>query len=97
MRVVFASDALRDLERIGDWIAEDSLRRALSYVREIRVRARSLKHWPFRYQAISADPRLRRAPYGAYNIYYVVFEDRVLIWRIVHSTVAFEVVWPGTE
>lgn len=97
MKVVFASDALRDLERIGDWIAENNPRRALSYVRELRARARSLGHWPLRYPAIGNDPRLRCAPHGAYNIHYVALEDRVLIWRIIHSAVAFEVAWPGTE
>lgn len=97
MKVVFASDAVRDLELIGDWTAQGNPRRAVSYVRELRAMARSLRDWPNRYPAISADPRLRRAPYGVYNIHYVFFDDRVLIWRIVHSAVAFEVVWPGSE
>ncbi len=95
--MVFASDGLRDLELIGDWIAQDNPRRAFSYVRELRAKARSLKQWPMRYPAIGEDARLRRAPHGAYNIHYVVLDDRVLVWRIVHSAVAFEVVWPGTE
>ncbi len=97
MRVVFSSDALRDLEGIGDWIAQDSPRRAVSYVRELRARARSLKQWPLRYPAMGGDARLRRASYGAYNIHYVVFDDRVLIWRIVHGAMAFEVIWPGSD
>ncbi len=97
MKVAFASDALRDLELIGDWIAQDNPRRAVSYVSELRAMAHSLKNLPNRYPATGADPRLRRAPSGAYNIHYVVLGDRVLIWRIVHSAVAFEVVWPGSE
>ena len=97
MKVVFAADALRDLERIGDWIAQDSPRRALSYVHDLRAMAHSLRRWPWRYPAIGTDTRLRRAPHGAYNIHYVVFDDRVLIWRIVHSAIEFEVVWPGSE
>ncbi len=97
MRVVFASEALRDLELIGDWIAADSPRRAVSYVRELRMRARSLNAWPYRYPASGSDTRIRRAPYGAYNIHYVVLNDRVLIWRILHSAMLFEVVWPGPE
>jgi plasmid stabilization system protein ParE len=97
LKVVFASDALRDLELIGDWIAQDSPRRALSYVRDLRAMARSLGSWPLRYPAIGPDERLRRAPYGAYNIHYVLFEDRVMIWRILHSAVEFEVVWPDPE
>ncbi len=97
MKVVFSSDAVRDLERIGDWIAEDSPRRAVSYVRELRARALSLKQWPLRYPAIGVDARIRRAPYGSYNIHYVVFENRVLIWRIVHGAMAFEVIWPGSD
>lgn len=97
MRAVFASDALRDLELIGDWIARDNPRRAVSFVREVRGAALSLKDWPNRYPSIGADPRLRRRPYGAYNIHYAVLDDRVLIWRIVHSAVEFEVVWPDLE
>ena len=96
MKVVFGEDALADLEAIGDWIARDNPRRAVSYVEELRQRSLSLKDWPFRYPAPGADKRVRRAPYGSYNIHYVVLEDHVLIWRIVHGAQLFDVVWPGS-
>jgi plasmid stabilization system protein ParE len=41
-RVAWTETAWRDLERIADYIAEDSPGYAASFVRHIRVRARSL-------------------------------------------------------
>lgn len=42
MIVVFADEAEADLERIGDYIAQDNPRRAFTYVQELRARCERL-------------------------------------------------------
>nr|VFK54596.1 MAG: Plasmid stabilization system protein ParE [Candidatus Kentron sp. TUN]VFK57799.1 MAG: Plasmid stabilization system protein ParE [Candidatus Kentron sp. TUN]VFK62313.1 MAG: Plasmid stabilization system protein ParE [Candidatus Kentron sp. TUN] len=44
--VVFSIRAERDLEDIGDYIARDNPRRALSFVREMRKRCRDMSDFP---------------------------------------------------
>lgn len=42
MRCVFSPMADLDLEEIGDYIARDNLKRALSFIEEIRARCLTL-------------------------------------------------------
>ncbi|HTV68341.1 MAG TPA: type II toxin-antitoxin system RelE/ParE family toxin [Rhizobiaceae bacterium] len=48
MRIVFSRSAETDLEAIGDYIAQDNARRAVSFVREIRERCEDLSAFPKR-------------------------------------------------
>ena len=47
MRLVFSRRAEFDLEEIGDYIARDNPRRAVSFVNEIRGHSRHLLMFPF--------------------------------------------------
>ena len=85
MRVVFSPAAQRDLIEIGDYIAVDSPRRALSFVAELRVACRSLASDSLRYPYHPDLDDVRRMPIGAYLVLYRVVADTVQIVRVVHS------------
>ncbi len=50
MRVEFSRFVAGDLEAIGDFIAQDNPRRAVSFIREIREKIRLIGEGPLRYQ-----------------------------------------------
>lgn len=87
MKTVFADAAMRDLEQIADYIAEDNPRRAASFVRETRDCCRKLGSSP---QAYPLMPRheasgIRRRPYGSYLIFYRVEREVVEVVHILHG------------
>ena len=87
MRVEISQQAKIDLNRIGDWIAQENPVRALSFVDELLFECQSLSAFPDKYPAHSATDvgTLRRKSYGNYLIFYVVTPDRVVVSRILHG------------
>ena len=88
MRCRFSPLAELDLEEIGDYIARDNPRRALSFIEEIRARCFLILQTPYGSplrEDLAAGVRV--APFGRYLIYYTVHEDanEVRIERILHS------------
>ena len=89
MRCLFSPLAEFDLEEIGDYIARDNPRRAISFIDEIRARCFLILHTP---QGSPLREELgegvRIAPFGRYLIFYTVHEDadEVRIERILHSS-----------
>lgn len=87
MKVVFTRTAELALEKIADFIAEDSPVRALTFVEELRAAALALGDMP---KAYPLAPRyetlgVRRRVHGAYLILYRIEADRVTILLIVHG------------
>lgn len=92
MKVVLTDEALDDLRRIGDYIAQDNPVRALSFVRELLEKAREIGATP---QGFAAVPRyahlsVRRRVHGSYLIFYRVEEDRVSVIHILHGAQDYE-------
>ena len=92
MIVVLSVAAKADLEDIGDRIAQDSPRRAESFVEEVydcclRL-AGAPKAFPLlpRYEAAG----LRRRVHGNYLIFYRVEADRIFIVRVLHGAMDYE-------
>ncbi len=87
MTVTLSDEAERDLEEIGDWIARDSPRRALSFVRELRKSCESLSTNPQRFQVVTRyrDAQIRRRVHGNFLIFYRLTEGDVTVLRIVHG------------
>jgi toxin ParE1/3/4 len=85
-RCVFSRLAEADLEAIGDYIANDNPRRALSFVRELRSRCQAIGGHP---RAAPLRPELgrgvRMVVFGAYLIFYRHRPDRVVIERVLHG------------
>jgi toxin ParE1/3/4 len=85
-RCVLSPLAETDLEEIGDYIARDNPRRALTFVQELRERCTQITHHP---EAAPLRPEfgvdLRLVPFGRYLIFYTVSAKAVRIERILHG------------
>jgi toxin ParE1/3/4 len=92
VRVALTDEAQRDLDEIGDWIAADSRRRALTFVAELRGACAGLADSPHRFQLIDRreSEDVRRRPYGNYLIFYRVRANTVQILRILHGARDYE-------
>lgn len=87
MKVVFAPLAKQALEQIGDFIAQDSPRRAFSFVRELREKALSLARSPHAFPLIPhyETRGIRRRVHGQYLILYRVETDAIVVLHILHG------------
>ena len=93
MKVVFTEDAGRDLLDIGDYIAADSPLRALSFVREVRRKARDIGSQPRSFPVVPRyeSKGIRRRRFRAYLIFYRVDPQAVVILHILHGARDYEV------
>lgn len=86
MRPTLSPLAEHDLESIGDYIAKDNSRRALSFVKELRAQCNRIGINP---QGYSPRPELgevmRSCPYGNYVIFFDVLDQGVTVQRILHA------------
>ncbi len=86
MQLILTPLAERDLESIGDYIAKDSPRRALSFVTELRVQCAKVAASP---QAYCQRPELgepvRSCAYGNYVIFFAEDGGLVRIIRVLHG------------
>ena len=87
MKVAFSRRALASLEQIGDYIAQDNPRRAVTFVRELRGRAGSIGKTPLACPLAPSleDRGIRVRIHGAYLILYRIQADQVAILLIVHG------------
>jgi plasmid stabilization system protein ParE len=84
MRVELSPFVEGDLEAIADWIAQDNPRRAVTFVREIRVAFRRIGEGPLLYQLrpdIGEDARA--AIVGRYLILFWTDGKVIRIERVV--------------
>jgi toxin ParE1/3/4 len=87
MIVVISGAAEVELEAIGDWIAEVSPTRALSFVMELRCRCEGvsdrLRGFPLvpRYERLG----IRRRPYGDHLIFYRVLNETIEVLHVLHG------------
>ena len=86
MTVVFSPVAETDLEQIGDCIALDNPRRAVTFVREIRDRCDAISVAP---EAVPLRehiaPGIRMQVHGKYLVFYRIRMDEIRIERILHG------------
>jgi toxin ParE1/3/4 len=91
MRLVFLPQAETDLEAIGDYIARDNPRRAMSFVRELREQCRKITEAP---QAYRPRPELgkglRSCAYGNYVVFFFEEPGLVRIVRVLHGAMDIE-------
>lgn len=86
MKVRLARAAESDLTEIALYIAERNQLAAHQISSRLRARCRSLGKMPARYVvAFWTEPPIRRANEGAYNIFYTIGDDAVLVRRILHG------------
>jgi toxin ParE1/3/4 len=86
MRVEISPLAERDLEAIGDYIADDNPPRALSFVAELRTLCAKISKAP---QAYRARPELgegiRSCAHGNYVIFFTTTKARLRIVRVLQG------------
>ncbi|MHC1744157.1 MAG: type II toxin-antitoxin system RelE/ParE family toxin [Syntrophobacteraceae bacterium] len=86
MRCEISPLAETDLEEIGDYIALDNPRRAVSFVREMREQCTKIAVNP---GAAPLRPELgagiRMVPFGRYLIFYTVEAEHIRIERVLHG------------
>jgi toxin ParE1/3/4 len=86
MRISISPRAERDLESIGDYIADDNPARAVSFVTELRDQCAAISKAP---RACRVRPELgegiRSCPYGKYVIFFTVTNARLTIVRVLHG------------
>ena len=87
MIVHLTAEAESDLEQIGDYIAQDNPKRALSFVLELRDMCLSLAENTCRFPLVPRYERysIRRRAYGNYLIFYRVERDRVAVVHVWHG------------
>lgn len=86
MKVRFAPQAVRDLERIADWIAHADPDAATRLFKVLREKAEGLGEMPLAFPVYRGGEALgfRSRVHGSYLILYQV-TDHVRIARIVHG------------
>ena len=91
MRSIFLPAAVTDLEGIGDYIARDNPRRAISFVAELRRQCVKLTCSPEGYrQRPELGDSIRSCAYGNYVIFFTIQADALLIVRILHGAMDIE-------
>lgn len=91
MIVRLTAEAENDLERIGDYIAQDNPRRALSFVLELREKSMSLADMALAFPLVPRYERhgIRRRPHGNYLVFYRVDGDQAVILHVLHSAMDY--------
>jgi toxin ParE1/3/4 len=97
-QVAWSETAWRDLERIADYIAEDSPGYAAALVRRVRDRARSLEEMAERGRVVPEleEPTVRELVIGSYRLMYEIDGADVNVLGLIHGARDLAAVW-GTE
>ena len=91
MRLVFLPQAEMDLEAIGDYIARDNPRRAISFVRELRGQCGKITEAPKAYRPRpELGKGLRSCAYGNYVVFFFEELGLVRIVRVLHGAMDIE-------
>lgn len=86
-RVVYRPLAGSDISDIWDFIAEDSVLQADSWVDNLDAKLRLLSTQPLMGRSREELlPSLRSQPFGRYVIFYMPLSDGLDVIRVIHST-----------
>ena len=91
MIVRLSAEAERDLERIGDRIAQDNPERALSFLGELRAKCRGLADFPDRFPLVPRYEKhgVRHRVHGNYLIFYRARADEVVVLHVLHGAMDY--------
>ena len=86
MHLKFLPLAAKDLENIGDYIAQENPHRAMTFVRELRAQCRKMTQSPLAYRSRpELGKGIRSCAYGRYVIFFSVKDDVLQIIRVLHG------------
>jgi plasmid stabilization system protein ParE len=91
-RIVFADAAEQDLEAIGDYIAQQNLHRAVTFVLELRERCMSIAEMSKRSPLLQSNRSagIRRCAHGSHLIFYRIESERIEILHVLHGATDYE-------
>jgi toxin ParE1/3/4 len=94
MKLVLTDEARADLVRIGDWIARDNPRRAVTFIDELEAHCAHISKSPHAYPLVPdhEESGLRRAVHGNYLIFYRVEPQQVVVVHILHGARDYEAI-----
>jgi toxin ParE1/3/4 len=94
-QVAWTETAWRDLERIADYIAEDSPGYAGALVRRIRDQARSLEEMAERGRVVPEldQPAVRELVVGSYRLIYEISDGNVYVLGLIHGARDLTALW----
>jgi toxin ParE1/3/4 len=94
-QVAWTETAWRDLERIADYIAEDSPGYAAALVRRVRDHARSLEEMAERGRVVPEleEPAVRELIVGSYRLIYEIDDAHVNILGLIHGARDLAALW----
>ncbi len=88
-KVRLSDEALRQIESIGDYIAQDSPRNALRWVQKIRSTIDTLGNFPERHAILytpqQAGREVRQTFYGVYRILYEIQNETIFVLTVRHG------------
>ena len=86
MKVHLSARAETDLMEIGDYIARDSPRQAIAFVRKLRNACRAIGRMPTGHPPRPELGReIRSSAVGHYVIFFTVADNEVFVVRILHG------------
>lgn len=87
-RVNWTSQALSDLEAIGDFIARDAPSFAQIFVNKVFLSVERLENFPYSGRIVPeiSQDNIREIIFGSYRIVYLVNNEEVNILTIFHSS-----------
>lgn len=86
MQLLISPIAAQDLEDIGDYIAQDNARRAVSFLAELQAQCETICSQPQAYRKrLELGAQIRSCAYGNYVIFFTHSSTTVTIVRILHG------------
>lgn len=91
MRINFRTAASADMRKLArETRAVWGEAQAYTYSRQLRNDIKSLIEFPLRFPEFEFRPGLRRMSSGRHAVFYLVFDDRIEIVRVLHVASEFE-------
>ena len=91
-KLVWEVDAIRDLDLIGEYIAQQSPEYAPTYVERVMAAAEHLADFPLSGRVIPEldDQALREVIFQNYRIVYEFVADEVTVLGVIHAALDFQ-------
>jgi len=101
MKVVISAAARADLRSVGDWIAKDSPRRAVTFIRELVGRCQGLATNSARYPVVTTvrGRAIRRCVHGDYLVFFEIERSAAVVHvlRVLHGAREYGTLLGGAD
>jgi len=93
MQINYSEQAIDDLSKIGEHIAEDSENRAIQFLKKLKTKIEMLLHFPYMGIECQSKNIHKNCPvmiFESYLIFYTITHDSISINRILHHSVNYQ-------